>query len=178
MGEAPDGEARKRPCARSAMLSSLSQPLAAPFPTDRGASSRGRSIRRRQSGATTGPSRSGQKTPPDAAILKPVLASARLTAASLRLLAGVPEALLPARVGVVPAQARPGRRSGPRGRGRRADKAKRRAGRNGAARSPAITGTGPTAIAINPTGTIGAATVRAATVSAAPIGAATVSTTP
>src|ERR1700677_3774392 len=108
MGEAADGEARKRPCARSAMLSSLSQSLAAPFPSDRGASSRERSIRRRQRGSTTGPSRSGKKTPPDAAILKPVLASARLTAASLRLLAGVPEALLPARVGVVPPQGRAG----------------------------------------------------------------------
>src|ERR1700677_2701495 len=169
MGEAPDGEARKRPCAGSAMLSSLSQSLAPPFPFDRGASSRGRSIRRRQSGSTTGPSRSGQKTPPDAAILKPVLASARLTAASLRLLAGVPEALLPARVGVVPAEARPKRRAGPRGSGRRADKAKRRAGGKGAARSPAITGTGPTAIAINPAGTIGAATVSATTVGAATV---------
>src|SRR5271166_629531 len=59
-----------------------------------------------------------------------------------RLRADVPEALVAARVGVIPAEPRRGRGAGP-GRGRRcADEAERRAGCNGAARIPPVpTGT-------------------------------------
>src|SRR5271165_1718867 len=72
--------------------------------------------------------------------------SARTNAKAL--LASVPKPLLPAGVGIVPAQARPWRRSGPRGCGRRADEADRCAGRDGAAGSPAVAGPGPIAVAI------------------------------
>jgi hypothetical protein len=64
------------------------------------------------------------------------------------LLASIPKPLLSAGVGVVTAQAWSRRRSGPCGCGRRADEAYRCAGRDGAARLPAVAGPGPIAIAI------------------------------
>ncbi len=86
------------------------------------------------------------------------------------LLAGVPEALPPARVGVVPAEARSRSGAGPRRSRRRADKPKRRAGRDRAARRPAVPGTRPTAITVS-AAAIHASTIRrAATISAASVG--------
>jgi hypothetical protein len=90
---------------------------------------------------------------------------------SKALLAGVPEALPTARIGIVPAQAGPGGCAGPGRRRRRADKAKRRTGRNCAARRPTVTGTSPTAIAVNPAGTISPAAISSAAIGPATVGA-------
>src|SRR5580700_5214440 len=91
----------------------------------------------------------------DLKTVRPCLRKAKPVPGSDGLLAGVPEALPPARVGVVPAEARPGSGARPRRRRRRADEAKRRAGCYGSARRPAVPGTGPTAI------TVGAAAIDA-----------------
>src|SRR6185437_17153374 len=61
--------------------------------------------------------------------------------------AGVPEALLAARVGIVPAEVRAGRRARPRGRGGRADEPDRRSSRHRPAdRPPVAAGPGPAAV--------------------------------